>query len=84
MTFRTSALALGLAAASALLAGCAAYDFPARALEFRQQVSAGYTGCDQADNTITDVTNHGWHATCKGRTYVCSGADRYACAPAAQ
>ena len=84
MRTKTIALLLGLSAASTLLAGCADFDFPARAQEFRQQTSAGFTGCEPADNAITDVTNHGWHATCKDKTYICTGYDRYACAPVAR
>lgn len=85
MTFRrlTPGLVLGLAAVSTLLCGCA-YDFNAKVLQYRQQASAGQTGCEPADNIISDVTNHGWHATCKGKTYVCSAVGEVACAPAAQ
>ena len=47
--------------------------------------SAGYTGCVPEENQITNVktilgTPINYRATCKGKTYFCSGGH---CAPAA-
>lgn len=56
-----------------------------------QRVSSGFTGCEPADNVITPNTGSpGWHAVCKGKTYVCTDvstsmrSSTFACAAAAQ
>jgi hypothetical protein len=57
-----------------------------------QLISAGHTGCMPKDHQISllqaDLTGGSlWKATCKGRTYMCSGAGvvggpgGYSCAP---
>lgn len=80
--------------ASAIFSGCAA---PAvREANYEQSLqaaSAGYTGCQPADNVLTNVSMSGlanfgtWNATCKAKTYLCAmafiGTTRtFSCAPA--
>jgi hypothetical protein len=56
-------------------------------------VSAGYTGCMPAENTLSNIADaYGgatWNATCKGRTYLCTtvatgDSDSFHCAPVAE
>ncbi len=58
-----------------------------------QVISAGHTGCQPADNTISNVQmelngSGTWNATCKDKTYLCSAfkgvdpSESYSCAPA--
>jgi hypothetical protein len=59
-----------------------------------QLISAGHTGCQQADNVISNVVANldgsgSWNATCKGKMYLCtavssagSNAESFSCAPA--
>jgi hypothetical protein len=62
-------------------------------------VSAGYTGCPPGDNVLSNVAMHAdrsgiWHATCKGKTFLCTAVVTdtvavnepvaYHCAPLAQ
>jgi hypothetical protein len=57
-----------------------------------QTMSSGHTGCEPADNVISDVHADAWgagtwHATCHGKLYLCSGTDNgksIGCAPAVQ
>jgi hypothetical protein len=92
MTLRGTASALGLC----LLAGCSAVIHiidPNRAQEmeqYRRQVSSGFTGCEAADNVISNAsademgTMPSWHVTCKAKTYICIESGALACAPVAQ
>jgi hypothetical protein len=76
-----------------LLAGCADMfdpNSPAN-IAAAQRVSSGFTGCEPADNVITpNMGSPGWHAVCKGKTYVCTDvspaarSSTFACAAAAQ
>jgi len=57
-------------------------------------ISAGHTGCMPDENEISNATDSPysviWNATCRGKTYLCSGvsdmagARTYSCAPMAQ
>jgi len=58
-------------------------------------VSAGYTGCAPEDNVLSNVApkpdgSGTWNATCKGKTYLCSGvatvnkSESFHCTPVAQ
>ena len=57
-----------------------------------QTISSGHTGCEPADNVISNVHADAWgtgtwHATCHGKLYRCSGTDNgqsIGCAPAVQ
>jgi hypothetical protein len=45
-----------------------------------QTISSGHTGCEPADNVISDVHADAWgagtwHATCHGKLFLCSGTD---------
>jgi len=80
----TLGLGLGLAATAALLAGCSS-------IGEAQQISSGFTGCEPADNVISlNQEGPGWHAVCKGKTYVCTDVSTslhsatFSCAAAAQ
>ena len=82
------AAALSLSVTWALLSGCAIVPSPQRLEQYRQSASSGFTGCEAADNVISDVhAENGvisWHATCKARTYICADSTTLACAPVAQ
>ncbi len=93
MKSRGILLGLGLAANAVLLAGCAnPFDPNSRGNIARaQRVSSGFTGCEPADNVISpNVEGAGWHAVCKGKTYVCTDvsdslhSSTFSCAAAAQ
>ena len=57
-----------------------------------QTISSGHTGCEPTDNVISDVHADAWgagtwHATCRGKLYLCSGTDNgksIGCAAAVQ
>ena len=60
-----------------------------------QMVSAGYTGCVPGENDIFNISANldgsgTWNATCKGKTYLCSGvsssggSESFSCALVAQ
>jgi hypothetical protein len=84
-----------LCVASLAVTGCTTLSTSSPVLVNRLKVvSAGHTGCQPADNQISNTsdTRDGvtWNATCKGRVYLCSGAsprgagESYGCTLAAQ
>lgn len=86
----------GLAIVAIVLAGCGTVadqlNHPATTPEVikgYQFVSAGYTGCQPADNAISAPPRdlgigEIWQATCKGKTYLCTSRESTSCAPVAQ
>ncbi len=90
MKFPRIAAGLCLSATWAMLAGCSVIDpyAPQRLEQYRQQVSSGFTGCEAADNVISNVRADSgvlsWHVTCKAKTYICTESTSLACAPVAQ
>ncbi len=86
-------MGLGLAATAMLLGGCGDLFDPNSPgnIAAAQRVSSGFTGCEPADNIISpNKESPGWHATCKGKTYVCTDvstsmhSSTFSCAAAAQ
>ena len=73
MTSRRFAVGL-CAGAVVLLAGCADLLDPNSPpnIAVRQKVSSGFTGCEPADNVISQNTGDSWHATCQAKTYLCT------------
>ena len=67
-------MGLCLAATAVLLAGCADLFDPNSPANIagRQRVSSGFTGCEPADNVISNNIGLSWHATCKAKTYLCT------------
>ena len=93
MKCRGITMSLCLTATAILLAGCADLFDPNSPANIAgaQRISSGFTGCEPADNVISPNTGSpGWHATCKGKTYLCTdvstsmNSSTFSCAPSAQ
>ncbi len=88
-----AALLVSLAASTS---GCVSLSADSPVVQDKlKTVSAGYTGCEPADNVLSNVAPNRdgsgtWNATCKGKIYLCSAVatvnqgESFHCAPVAQ
>ena len=95
MIARKTRLAILVASAPFLVSACvtapASLATSSYVTQSLQMISAGHTGCQPADNTISNIqmglNGSGiWNATCNGKTYLCSAfqgvnpSESYSCA----